>query len=195
MPHRKYYERWKVKQAGQGQPIIKSRPLNPASYTHFSALHTRSPNCGRGKWVTAGIYTGLQRLDMCQKKWTQRGNESNRNFSYPSPRNSFTTRIDFFFLFFFLILEWLTCFSSVFLKLLVSRRGFLLPRYTVLSTWEPGSPDEVSRHLGSRNNSTAQHCIESTSFSIRSHFMLQVAIIKHICCMKIIHCQLESKAK
>lgn len=161
---------------------------------------THTVTNGTGSWVASTV--GCAGWTCATRSKPREGTSQTEIFLiFPHIRVSQPQQISFFtfgFLVvwcFFFILEWPTCFSSVFFKLLESKKGFLLPRYTVLSSWEPGSLAEVSRHLCSRNNSTAQLCIESTRFSIRSHFMPQVATVKHICCMKIIHCQLQSKVK
>lgn len=168
------------------------------SHTPFSVLSMLSVMSHRR---LLGSTADRAHCEMCKKEITQREKELIsscahtvahsllvRDFSYFSSHRSFTTGTDFGFWFFLNNQQASKC---IFKAVSGWKRLFVTQPYL-----GPGSLGEVSRHLCSGiNNCTAQCSIESISFSIRSHFVPWVAIIKPICCMKISNCQLECKSQ
>lgn len=131
-----------------------------------------------------------------EEEKTHWGNESSSSCAhwliyFLPPHMSITSRI---FLFSFWGVP--TCFQAYLLKLFPSwKRLVATQTYSVYSTWGPGSLDEVSRHLCVETTAQPSAVLNPLVFSIGSHSMPQVVIIKHICCRKITHCQPECKAQ
>lgn len=165
MPPREHWR--KVKRAGQGQPVIKSQPLNSLHCMYFPLSLARYHWCNRHICDCCDAHRAEQVARRARRR-KPREVMSESVVVHIVTHSFFATQIFLIFphigvsqseeTFFFsppLVFGTTNMLSSVFLKLFQSERGFLLHRHTAFSTWGPGSLGEVSRHLCSGNNCTA----------------------------------------